>query len=215
MKQVSLSGSSRESVGKKGAKAVRNEGRIPAVVYGGDNQLHLSLGYIDFEKLVNTPNVYTINLDVEGTKKNVIIQEVQYHPVTDRIQHVDFIELFDNKKVKVDVPVILEGRAIGVMNGGKLSQVFRRLKVYALPANLPDAIKVDISKLRIGQVVRVGDLITDDLNILNPPSAVVCSIKMARGAVNAEEEEGTEEAAEGTEEVAAEAAPAAEEGAEG
>ncbi len=213
MKEVSLSGSLRENVGKKDAKAIRNAMRVPCVVYGGDTQTHFSVKHTDMEKLVYTPNVYIINVDIEGKKVKTVIQDIQHHPVTDKINHVDFIELKEDKKVKVNIPVKLEGRAIGVLNGGKLSQVFRTLKVYALPGELPDAITVDISKLRIGMSVRVRDLMTDSLEILNAPSAVVCSVKMSRGAVDLdeeEEEEGAEgegaegEGAEGGEEAAAE-----------
>lgn len=206
MKEVSLSGSLRENVGKKDAKAVRNAGNVPCVVYGGNEQVHFSVDHVQMEKLIYTPNVYIIKLDIDGKAIKTVIQDIQFHPVTDRIWHVDFIQLEDNKPVKVEIPVRLTGRAIGVMNGGKLSQVFRRLRVYALPGNLPDAIEVDISKLRIGQSIRVKDLITDELNILNAPNAVVCSIKMARGAVDEgeeDEEEGAE--GEGSEEAAEEA----------
>lgn len=205
MKEVSLSGSLRENVGKKDAKAVRNAGEVPSVIYGTGEQLHVSLKHTDLEKLIYTPNVYIINIEVGGKAVKTVMQEVQYHPVTDRILHVDFLELQDDKKVKVNIPVNLIGRPIGVMNGGKFSQVFRKLKVYALPANLPDAIDVDISGLKIGGSVRVKDLITEELNILNAPNAVVCAVKMARGAVQdeeAEEAEGAEESA--TEEAAAE-----------
>jgi large subunit ribosomal protein L25 len=189
MKQVSLSGSLRENVGKKDAKAVRNAERVPCVVYGGDDQTHFSVRHSDMEKLVYTPNVNIVEVDVDGKKVRTIIQEVQHHPVTDRIHHVDFIELKDDKKVKMNIPVVLEGRAIGVLNGGRLSQVFRTLKVYALPGELPDTITVDISKLRIGMSVRVRDLMTETLEILNAPSAVVCSVKMARGAVDEEKKQ--------------------------
>ena len=198
MKEVSLSGSLRENVGKKDTKAIRKAERVPCVVYGTGQQHHFSVKHTDMEKLVYTPNVYVINIELGDKKAKAVIQDVQHHPVTDRIQHVDFIELQDDKKVKVNVPVVLEGRAPGVLNGGKLSQIFRKLKVYALPGELPDQITVDISKLRIGQSIRVRDLITDKLEILNAPSAVVCSVKMARGAVadvGEEEEEAGEEAA--------------------
>ncbi|OIQ37791.1 MAG: 50S ribosomal protein L25/general stress protein Ctc [Crocinitomix sp. MedPE-SWsnd] len=192
MKQVSLSGSIRENVGKKDAKAVRNADRVPCVVYGGGEQTHFSVKHSDMEKLVYTPNVNIVEVDVDGKKVRTIIQDVQHHPITDRIHHVDFIELKDDKKVKVNVPVVITGRAIGVLNGGRLSQVFRTLKVYALPGELPDAITVDISDLRIGMSVRVRDLMTDKLEILNAPSAVVASVKMARGAVDEDEEEEEE-----------------------
>ena len=211
MKEVSLSGSLRENVGKKDATAVRNADRVPCVVYGNGEQKHFSVRHVDIEKLVYTPNVYIINLDFDGQNVKTIIQDIQHHPVTDRIHHVDFIALKDDKKVKIEVPVVLTGRSMGVMNGGKLSQVFRKLKVYAVPGELPDAIEVDITKLRIGGVIRVRDVVaTSGLEILNPASAVICSVKMARGAVEEETEaEGAEVAEEGAE---AESAPAEEAG---
>jgi len=217
MKEVSLSGSLRENVGKKDAKAIRNAERVPCVVYGGDTQTHFSVKQTDMHKLVYTPNVNIINIDVDGKKVKTIIQDIQHHPVTDKINHVDFIELKDDKKIKVNIPVNLEGRAIGVLNGGKLSQVFRTLKVYALPGKLPDAITVDISHLKIGMSVRVSDLKTDSLEVLNAPNAVVCGVKMSRGATEEEEEEEAAALAAAEAEAAGEGGEGAEgaEGAEG
>jgi len=196
MKEVSLSGSLRANVGKKDAKAVRNSGEVPCVVYGLGEQTHFSVKHVDMEKLVYTPNVYIINLDIDGKAIKTVVQDIQFHPITDKILHVDFIELKDDKKIKVNIPVNLIGRSPGVMAGGKLQQIFRRVKVNALPANLPDSIDVDISKLQIGQAVRVRDINTEELDIQNAASAVVCSVKMARGAVKAAaaEEEAAEEA---------------------
>lgn len=195
MKEVSLSGSLRANVGKKDAKAVRNSGQVPCVVYGLGEQTHFSVKHVDMEKLVYTPNVHIINLDVDGKTIKTVVQDIQFHPITDKIVHVDFIELKDDKKIKVNIPVNLIGRSPGVMAGGKLQQIFRRVKVNALPANLPDSIDVDISSLQIGQAVRVRDINSEELDIQNAASAVVCSVKMARGAVKAEaEEEAAEEA---------------------
>jgi large subunit ribosomal protein L25 len=207
MKEVSLSGSLRTNVGKKDAKAIRNAGQVPCVIYGGENQQHFSVSHVEMEKLVYTPNVYIIKINVDGKETKTIIQDIQFHPVTDKIVHVDFLELEDDKKVKVNIPVNLYGRAIGVLNGGRLQQIFRRVKVFALPADLPDSIEVDITKLRIGHSIRIKDLATDTLEVLNAPNAVVCSIKMARGAVDEgdDEEEGEEGAEEGATEEAAEA----------
>lgn len=198
MKEVSLSGSARTNVGKKDAKAVRVAGEVPCVIYGTGKQIHFSVKHVEMEKFVYTPNVYIINVNVDGTEMRSIIQDIQFHPVTDKIQHVDFIELQEDKKVKVNIPVILFGRSPGVLSGGKLQQIFRKVKVFATPNNLPDSIKVDISKLKIGQAIRIRDINNEQLNILNAPSAVVCSVKMSRGAVAAgdeEEEEGATEAA--------------------
>lgn len=202
MKEVSLSGVSRTHVGKKDAKAIRNEGRVPCVVYGSGEQQHFSVRHVDMEKLVYTPNVYIIVLDIDGKTSKSIIQDIQFHPVTDNIVHVDFIELSDDKKVKLNIPVNIVGRAPGVLNGGKLQRIFRKLRVCGYPKDLPDAIEVDISQLKIGQAIRVRDISVEGVELLNAESAVVCSVKMARGAVelDEDEEEGEEgEAAEGAE----------------
>lgn len=198
MKKVSLSGSLRENVGKKDAKAVRNAGNVPAVVYGKGEQTHFSIKHTDLEKIVYNKDVFNVEIDVDGKKFSTIIQELQQHPVTDKITHVDFLELEDNKKVKVNIPVVIEGRSPGVMAGGRLQQVFRKLTAYAFPADLPEVIKVDISKLKIGGSVRVHELETENVQLLNAHNAVVVSVKMARGASKAsEEEEEEEEGAEG------------------
>ncbi len=194
MKKVSLSGSKRENVGKKDAKAIRNSGRVPAVVYGSGKQTHFSVKHTDMEKIVYNKDVFNVEIDVEGDKFSTIIQAIQFHPVTDRVQHVDFLELNDKKKVKVDIPVELEGRSEGVMMGGRLQQVFRKLSVFAFPKDLPEVIKVDITNLKIGDSIRVKDLMTDEMQLLNAPNAVVVSVKMARGVVLTEEEEAAEAA---------------------
>lgn len=205
MKEVSLSGSVRSNVGKKDAKAVRVNGDIPCVIYGTGKQIHFSVKHIDMEKLVYTPDVNIISLEIGGTNYRSIIQDIQFHPVTDKIVHIDFIELQENKRVKVSIPLNLFGRSTGVLSGGKLQQIFKRVKVFALPNDIPASIEVDITKLKIGQSIRIKDINTPALNIINAPNAVVCSVKMARGAVantsqddleDEEVEESTEETAE-------------------
>lgn len=204
MKEVSLSGSLRENVGKKDAKAVRNEGSVPCVIYGKGEQNYVAIRHVELEKIIVSPNVYIVNIAADGKNFKAIIQDIQFHPLTDKILHVDFLELEDNKKVKIDIPVKLVGRSRGVMNGGRLQQVFRKLKVYAYPSDLPDTIEVDITNLRIGGMIRVGQLETDKLQMLNPANAVVVGVKMARGAANADdEEEGEEESSDAPAEEAA------------
>lgn len=185
MKEVSLSGSPRENVGSKDATAVRNSGRIPCVVYGGGSQTHFTVAKLDMERLVFTPDVAIVNLDIAGKKSKALIQAVQFHPVTDKIHHVDFLELNDKKKVKVELPVKLTGRSVGVMAGGKLQQVFRKVKVQALPGDLPDNITIDITNMKVGDFIRIKELSTDKVQILNAPNAVVVSVKVARGVVEA------------------------------
>jgi large subunit ribosomal protein L25 len=194
MKTVQLSGSTRSNVGKKDAKAARVAGRVPCVLYGSGEQYYFSVRDVDIEKIVFSPDVYKVELEIEGMKKVAIIQELQIHPVKDKVQHVDFLELSDDKLVKIGIPVKLVGRSRGVMNGGRLQQVFRKLKVQALPKDLPSEIEIDISPIRIGQSRRVSDVSIPGVTLLDPQNAVVVSVKMARGAVDTEEE--TEETSE-------------------
>jgi len=204
MKTVQLSGSPRANVGKKDAKAVRNSGRVPCVLYGTGEQIYFSVRNIDMLKIVVSPDVYIVELDIEGTKKTGIIQELQMHPVKEAVQHVDFLELVDNKPVVIGIPVKLVGRSRGVLNGGRLQQVFRRLKVQALPKDLPSEIEIDITPIKIGQSRRVSDIVLPGVTMLDPQNAVVVSVKMARGAANVEDEDDSteEETSEATEESA-------------
>ena len=193
MKVSQLSGSLRANVGKKDATALRNEGLVPCVLYGQGTQTHFSVKDIAIEKLVFNPDVFQIELDIDGQKAKAIIQELQQNPVTDKVVHVDFLQLDENKPVKVALPVRLTGSSRGVMAGGKLLQVFRRLKVIGLPKDLPDAIVIDISKLRIGQSIRVGNIEIPGLKFTDAKSAVVVSVKMARGASKAAEMDDEDE----------------------
>jgi large subunit ribosomal protein L25 len=195
MKTVQLSGSPRANVGKKDAKAVRNSGNVPCVLYGTGEQIYFSVRGVDMEKIVFSPDVYQIELDLDGTKKKAIIQELQIHPVKDTVQHVDFLELVDDKEVKVEIPVVLTGRSKGVLSGGRLQQVFRRLRVQGLPKDIPASIELDITPLNIGHSIRVSSIQKPGIKVLNASNAVVVSVKMARGAVKvADEEEETAEA---------------------
>ena len=195
MKTVSLSGSPRVSVGKKGATSLRKEGRIPSVVYGGKDQVHFSISENDAKKLVFTPNVYLIELDIDGKKSKVILQETQIHPVTDRVIHLDFLEISDDVPFKLSLPVRLEGFSRGVRNGGKLNQNFRKLRVFGLAKDMPDAVSIDITPVKIGDKVRVTDLSVSGLNFLDPKNAVVVGVQTARVIIE-EEEESEEEGSE-------------------
>lgn len=197
MKTAQLSGSLRVNVGKKDATALRNAGRVPCVLYGTGEQTHFHVKLNDIEKIVLSPEVYQVHLDVEGKKARGIIRELQQHPVTDRIRHVDFLEITDTKPVTVGLPVRLTGSSRGVLAGGRLMQVFRILRSTGLVQDLPDAITLDISKLRIGQSIRVKAIDIPGITFLDPANAVVVSVKMARGAVkgaDADDDEEEEEA---------------------
>ena len=207
MKSITIKGSERESVGKKSSKALRNAGKVPCVVYGGDKPLHFSAEELSFKDLVYTPNAHTVVIEMEnGNKVKAVMQDIQFHPVTDRILHVDFYQLFEDKPVTMKIPVRLLGNSPGVRNGGRLLFRKRKLVIRALPDNLPDFFNVDISKLKIGDLISVEGLKSDDFTILHPDSTVVVQVKTARTAivVEDEDEEGLEEGAEeGAEETAA------------
>ena len=195
MRTVELQGAVRDSVGTKGARTLRKEGRVPCNIYGGGPNLHFNVEEKHLQKLVFTPNVCIVKLDVGGVQKDAVIREIQFHPVTDRITHVDFMELSEDKPVSLDIPVVLKGNALGVRNGGRLQHALKRLKVKALSKDLPDSIELDIEKLRIGQSIKVGDLNYAGLTFLNTPSANVAAIMTARNIIDDEEEElgeGTE-----------------------
>ncbi|HLT50485.1 MAG TPA: 50S ribosomal protein L25/general stress protein Ctc, partial [Arenibacter sp.] len=190
MKSITIKGSERESVGKKASKALRNAGKVPCVIYGGDKPLHFSAEELSFRDLVYTPNAHTVVVDLEGgTKFDAVLQDIQFHPVTDKILHVDFYQLFKDREVTMDIPVKLSGSSPGVRNGGRLLFRKRKLSIKALPDNLPDFFDIDISKLRIGGHIAVDTLLKDEFTILHPDTTVVVQVKAARNAVLTEEEE--------------------------
>ena len=203
MKTVSISGSLRESVGTKDAKKQRKEGKVPCVLYGGSEQLHFVTEEVSFKKLVYSPDAYTVVLDVNGKNYNAILQDIQYHPVGDNILHADFLEIFEDKPVTIHVPVRVTGTAPGILKGGKLIEKLRKLKIKALPVNLPDFIIADISSLEIGQSVRVSDISLDNITLLDSPNSVIVGVRVTRVVV-----EEAPKAAEGTPAVEGGATPA-------
>ena len=190
MKSITIKGSKRESVGKVATKALRNADKVPCVLYGGDNPLHFSANELDFSKLVYTPNAHTVVLDINGDQKiNAILQDIQFHPVSDKILHVDFYQLSEDKEVNMEIPVVIEGSAPGVLlEGGTLEISKRKLKVRALPKNLPDFINVDISSLKLGNKILTADLESEDFSILHPDNTVVCKVRTSRASMSLEEE---------------------------
>ena len=195
MKSISIKGSKRESVGKVATKALRNAGMVPCVIYGGKKVIHFSAEEKTFKNLVFTPNVYTANLDIDGQKIPAILQDIQFHPVTDRIIHVDFYQLFEDKEITMKIPVRLTGTSPGVLNGGSLRFTNRKLKVKALPSNLPDFVTADISGLKIGSKLLVSSMLNDEYTFIHPENTVVVQVRTSRNATE-ETEEGTEEATE-------------------
>ena len=208
MKSITINGSQRESVGKSSTKALRNAGKVPCVVYGGEKPVHFSADEISFSKLVYTPNAHTVIISLDGKEEiNAVIQDIQFHPVSEKILHIDFFQLFENKEINMTIPVKFSGNAPGVrLEGGLLFKNKRKLYVKALPKNLPDFISVDISNLHLNDKVTIQDLLNENYIFVHPENMVVCQVKMSRASLSLttaeeEDEEGEEgeEGAEGTE----------------
>ena len=209
MKSITIQGTKRENVGKKSTKALRDAELVPCVVYGGEQPLHFSTEEKSFKNLVYTPEAHTVVIELDGKKIDAVLQDIQFHPITDKILHVDFYQLSANKPVVMSVPVRITGRAKGVVAGGVLRQSFRKLRLKAIPANLPDEIVIDVTPLRIGNKLYVGDIKNDAYTFLHPDNAVIAAVKMSRNAMKAgaamvDEEEDEEEVAPEAETPAAE-----------
>jgi len=193
MKTLAISANLRKGTGKADSKALRNQGNVPCVLYGGEKQVCFYAHENDFRNLVYTSDVFIVDLNIDGENHQAIIQDLQFHPVTDKLIHIDFLEVFPNKEVTVSIPVVLEGVSIGVRNGGVL--LFRRRKIItrSIPSKLPDAITIDISDLKIGEFIYIKDLRSEEYNFLAPDNAVVVGVKTARNVIEeVEEEEGEE-----------------------
>jgi large subunit ribosomal protein L25 len=188
MKSITIKGSERESVGKVATKALRNAGAVPCVLYGGNQAVHFSADERAFKTLVYTPNAHTVVIELEGKSFNAILQDIQVHPVTDKILHIDFFQLFDDKEITMEVPVKVVGVSPGVLLGGVLRLNTRRLKVKALPKNLPDFIDADISPLEMGNKLYVTKLVSDKYKLLHPDNTVVAQVRISRAAMKAAQE---------------------------
>ncbi len=192
MKTLAISVKERLNVGKTNTRALRNQGNVPCVLYGGEKQVTFYAHENDFRKLVYTPDTFVVDLDVDGKNTKAIMQDIQFHPVSEKILHIDFLEVFDDKPITVSLPVNLSGVAIGVKNGGNL--MFRRPKIITkgLLSNLPEAINIDIEHLKIGMFIYIKDVVIEGAEFLAPPNSVVVGVKTARAAIVEEEIEGEE-----------------------
>ena len=191
MKSVALNGNKRAERGTSNANNLRKEEKVPAVIYGGKENVHFTVSEVKFNKIINTPEVYFIDLDVDGAKFKAIIKDVQFHPVTDRVLHIDFLEVDEKKTLTIKIPVKLTGRSKGVADGGTLKTPKTSLEVNGLPNAIPENIEIDITELKIGDSIKVGDLDFSGLTFLGADNAVVVGVKMSR-AVVIEDEEGEE-----------------------
>ncbi|MFL3022395.1 MAG: 50S ribosomal protein L25/general stress protein Ctc [Cytophagales bacterium] len=204
MQKIEIIGYKRANLGKNESKKLREDGNVPCVVYGGKEQIHFHAPMILFRDLVYTPGANFVKLNIEGEEKDVILQDIQFHPVSEVILHADFLELNDNKKVKMEIPVKIFGDSPGVQQGGKILMRIRKLSVMAYPKNMPEFIEVDISGLDLGKSIKVEDLLNDEFDILNSPVVSVVSVNIPRVKIEVEEEEeegeeGAEEGGEGSE----------------
>ena len=192
MKTLAINVKERENVGKTNTRALRNQGNVPCVLYGGEKQVTFYAHENDFRKLVYTPDTFVVELSIDGTVTKAIMQDIQFHPVTDKILHIDFLEIFDNKAITVSIPVNLNGTAIGVKNGGNL--MFRRSKIITkgLVANLPNSIELNIEHLNIGMFTYIKDITVEGCELIAPGNSVVVGVKTARAVVEEEVEEGAE-----------------------
>ncbi len=211
MQTFKLKGQPRENVGKKASKNLRKEGFVPSVLYGRDplklpfkGELKpgeklvdiggekgmivtdFTVSFDEVRKLIYTPDIYLVEIDLkENRTVKAILKEVQFHPVTDAILHVDFLEVFENKPIVMDVPVSLTGHAAGVRSGGKLNQTMRKLKIKGMAENIPEKLEVNIENLELGKVIKVEELAFDNVEIISSKNAVVCTVKMTRATQSA------------------------------
>ena len=185
MKTFELKGEARTDIGKKATKAFRKEDKIPAVIYGGekaDKAIHFIVTNSEVRKLIYTPEIFLVDLTVGKDNYKAILKDIQVHPVTDEILHLDFLHVFENKPITIDVPVVLDGLAAGVKAGGKLSLDLRKLKVRALYDKVPEKVHVDVSGLALGKSIQVGELHFEGLELLNAKNGVVCRVQLTRAA---------------------------------
>lgn len=196
MLEINVKGQSRTGAGKKFAKELRKQGLIPCNLYGekkGENGLpvaeSIAVPFTELRKVVYSPNVYIVNLDIDGVERKAILKELQFHPVSDALLHIDFLEISDNKPITVGIPVNLVGLAAGVRQGGRLSLAIRQIKVTALYKNIPEKLDVDVTALEIGKSIKVGALQFENLEFATSKEIVVCSVKQTRASQQAANEE--------------------------
>lgn len=188
MKTFELKGQERKEFGKVAAKAFRKDEIIPCVIYGGEANgaaTHFTVNTADIRKLVYSPDVHLVELNIDGKVQKAVVKDIQFHPVSDNILHMDFLKVFDDRPMTVELPVVLEGLAAGVRAGGRLSLDMRKLKVKGLLKDMPENLKVNVVALELGQTIQVGELSFEGLQLLNAANAVVCRVQLTRAAKGA------------------------------
>ena len=194
MKTFELKGTVRNEIGKKAAKAVRAKDSIPCELYGGKDNVHFEVTSSSVRKLIYTPEIFLVALDIDGKKVDAVMREIQFHPVSDKVLHIDFIEVSPDKPIVMEVPVKVKGLAAGVRAGGKLTLEMRKMRIKAIPSKMPESIVINVEQLELGKTIQVRSLKYDDLEILNTPNAVVCAVKLTRAARGAAATADTAEA---------------------
>lgn len=192
MKQISINGTARTELGKKAAKAIRNSGNIPCVLYGEKKDangqpeaIHFSVSEKEINKLIYTPHIYLVDINIDGEDHKGILKEVQFHPVKDNVLHVDFLEVHAEKPIVMGVPIAPQGLAEGVRAGGRLITMVRKLNVKALYSAIPEKLNIDVTALQLGKSIKVGDLHFENLELVTPKEVIVCTVKMTRAAMGA------------------------------
>jgi len=182
MKTFEIKGELRTEIGKKNANQLRKEEKIPCVIYGGKENIHFSATEKEFLHLIYTPNVYIANIKLENAEYNAVMREIQCHPVSDKVLHIDFLQVFDDKNVTVPVPIKLNGFAKGVKDGGKLNLERRKLNVSGFPKAIPDVIEIDVTNVELGKTIKVGDINIPNIKLTDNLNTVVASVKLTRAA---------------------------------
>lgn len=192
MKQISINGTARTELGKKAAKAIRNSGNVPCVLYGEKKDangqpeaIHFSVSEKEINKLIYTPHIYLVDINIDGEDHKGILKEVQFHPVKDNVLHVDFLEVHAEKPIVMGVPIAPQGLAEGVRAGGRLITMVRKLNVKALYSVIPEKLNIDVTALQLGKSIKVGDLHFENLELVTPKEVIVCTVKMTRAAMGA------------------------------
>ena len=204
MKSIEIKARLREHYGKKSSNSLSAEGNVPCVMYGGKENIHFYAHENSFRKLVYTPEVYLVSLEIDDKSYKAVMKDIQFHPVSDRLQHIDFMQVFEDKPVTISIPIKITGESVGVKAGGKLRIKRRSLRVKGLAADIPDHFTIDISKIQIGQSIKIGDLSFDKLEIIDTKRAMVVAVAVSRVSVKEEEEVAAPEGEAGAEEAAAE-----------
>lgn len=197
MKTIEIKGSFRQELGKKGSKQIRKQGAVPCVIYGKDENVHFYADELSFKNLIYTHEAHLVKVSLDGKEYNAVLKDIQFHPVSDRILHIDFIHIFEDKPVVINIPVTVTGTSAGVLAGGKLVIKKRNLKVKGLPKDLPEDLPIDITNLKIHDSVKVGDLSFDKIELLDPKKDMVVGIATSRVAQKTEGEGAAEAPAAG------------------